>query len=91
MEILTSQTKGNYMTNIKENKFEALQKKSDKINKSLSIPKLTKEKVEKYISTQPINVMTNTLQTLSVDRKNVNWSDDSKSDANKINQIRNNK
>lgn len=89
MEILTSQTKGNYMTNIKENKFEALQKKSDKINKSLSIPKLTKEKVEKYISTQPINVMTNTLQTLSVDRKNVNWSDDSKSDANKINQMKN--
>lgn len=78
------------MTNTqKQTKFEALKEKEKKIVKSLETPKLIPEKVEKYIQTFPINVMTNSLQTKTVDRNPINWSDDSKSDTNKINQMKN--
>lgn len=77
------------MTNIKTSKYEEVKQKSKEIAKKLNKPKLTKHQVEKYISTQPVNVMTNTLATLSVDKKEINWTDESKENANKINQMKN--
>ncbi len=77
------------MTNTKKGKYDEVKEKTKKIVKAMKVPSLTKDKVEKYISTQPINVMTTTLQTKSVDRLPINWTDESKSDANKINQMKN--
>jgi len=79
-------------TNVKtkgENRIDTVINKSKKIVKKLSKPKLTSEQVDKYISTQPINVMTNTVATLSVDRKEINWTDEKMEDSNKINMMKN--
>ena len=80
-------------TNVKnkgENRVDTVINKSKKIVKKLSKPKLTSEQVDKYISTQPINVMTNTVATLSVDRKEINWTDEKMEDSNKINMMNQN-
>ena len=63
--------------------------KTDMIMKKMKKPQLTSVQVDKYISTKPINVMTNTVATLSVDRKEINWTDEKMEDSNKINMMKN--
>ena len=99
VESITSQKKENMtdMTITKKfldekndnKKLGGILNKSKEIVKKLKKPKLSQRQVEKYISTKRVNVMTNTIATLSVDRKALNWSDDKMLDTNKINMMKN--